>query len=139
MDKISQSRRSENMKAIRSENTKPEQIVRSLLRTLNYKGYRLHRKELPGKPDIVFIGRKKAILVHGCFWHGHNECYDGRRRPKTNREYWLPKIAKNQQRDAQNLSALKGMGWDVMIVWACEVKDQNIIKTKLAAFMHDKG
>lgn len=138
MDKISPTRRSENMRAIRSENTKPEKLVRSLLRALNYKGYRLHRKELPGKPDIAFIGLKKAILVHGCFWHGHNDCRDGRHRPKTNQGYWLPKIARNQQRDALNLSALKDMGWDVMVIWTCEAKDLDALKSRLSAFMLGK-
>jgi DNA mismatch endonuclease Vsr len=139
MDRVTPKRRSANMRSIRSQNTKPELIVRSILRSLDYKGYRIHRKDLPGKPDIAFIGRKKIIFVHGCFWHGHDECSEGQRRPKSNREYWLPKIAKNKIRDAQHISLFEEMGWDVMTIWACEIKQYDALVEKLASFMRYKS
>jgi DNA mismatch endonuclease (patch repair protein) len=110
------------MRAIRSKNTKPELLVRQALRQAGYIGYRLHRKDLPGRPDIAFIGRKKAIFVHGCFWHGH-DCRDGVRRPRSRQEYWLPKIEGNQKRDARYQEALLTQGWDVLVVWDCEIRD----------------
>ena len=87
--------RSENMRRIQGKNTGPEMVVRGLLRTLGYPGYRLHRKDLPGKPDIAYIGRRKVIVINGCFWHGH-DCKKGSRRPKSNQDYWLKKIDRNQ-------------------------------------------
>ena len=83
--------RSENMRRIQGKNTGPEMVVRGLLRTLGYPGYRLHRKDLPGKPDIAYIGRRKVIVINGCFWHGH-DCKKGSRRPKSNQDYWLKKM-----------------------------------------------
>lgn len=120
MDKISTDRRSANMRAIRSKDSKPELVVRRLLRRLGLSGYRLHRKNLPGRPDIAFIGRRKAIFVHGCFWHGH-DCAEGIRRPRSRQHYWLPKISGNQRRDAKHTHALTDSGWDVLVVWECEV------------------
>lgn len=128
--------RSENMRRIRARDTRPELVVRKLLRQLGYSGYRLHRKELPGNPDIAFIGRRKAILVHGCFWHAHS-CKVGQRKPTSNLEYWLPKISKNQQRDVLNAQRLKDLGWDVLTVWECETKDANQLTDRLAKFMDD--
>jgi DNA mismatch endonuclease (patch repair protein) len=126
--------RSENMRRIRSKNTAPELAVRQLLRGLGFTGYRIHRKELPGKPDVAFIGRKKAILIHGCFWHGH-DCKEGRREPKSNRSYWLPKIERNRQRDAQHLAELVRLGWSVLTVWECELRDTTALSLRLAAFI----
>lgn len=120
MDKLSPSRRSANMRAIRSKHTKPEMVVRQALRAVGFSGYRLHRKDLPGRPDIAFIGRKKAIFVHGCFWHGH-QCREGSRRPKSRPEYWLPKIAGNQARDARHQEELKQAGWAMLTIWECEI------------------
>ena len=120
MDKITPTRRSANMRAIRSKNTKPELLVRRTLRSAGYTGYRLHRKDLPGKPDIAFVGRKKAILVHGCFWHGH-DCREGLRRPRSRGEYWLGKISGNQARDARHRECLEKAGWDLLVIWECEV------------------
>jgi DNA mismatch endonuclease (patch repair protein) len=128
--------RSENMRRIRSKNTSPELAVRQLLRGLGFTGYRIHRKELPGKPDVVFIGRKKAIMIHGCFWHGH-DCKEGRREPKSNRGYWLPKIERNRERDAQHLAELVRLGWSVLTVWECELRDTMTLSLKLAAFMEN--
>ena len=128
--------RSENMRRIRGKNTAPELIVRELLRKLGLTGYRLHRKNLPGKPDVAFVGRRKAIFTHGCFWHGHN-CREGKREPKSNREYWLPKIERNRQRDAGHMAELSRRGWSVMTVWECELSDQESLLVKLKEFVLD--
>lgn len=133
MDKISPSRRSANMRAIRSKDTKPELIVRSALRAMGFSGYRLHRKDLPGRPDIAFIGRKKAIFVHGCFWHGH-DCREGSRQPKSRQEYWSPKITSNRLRDERHQHSLARSGWDILILWDCEIHDSDLA-AKLTSFM----
>lgn len=126
--------RSENMKRIRSKDTLPELTVRKILRSMGFTGYRIHRKELPGKPDIVFICKKKAILVHGCFWHGH-DCKEGIRKPKTNLEYWSSKIKRNRQRDEANLEELNKTGWDLLIIWDCELKNLDLLKDRLVHFL----
>ncbi|MDX6748568.1 very short patch repair endonuclease [Geminicoccaceae bacterium 1502E] len=133
MDKLTPVRRSANMRAIHSKHTRPELIVRRLLRAAGLKGYRLHRRDLPGRPDIAFIGRKKAILVHGCFWHGH-DCREGNRRPRSREDYWLPKIRGNQQRDARQYAQLVAAGWAVLIVWECET-GKPALAEKLMAFL----
>jgi DNA mismatch endonuclease, patch repair protein len=134
MDKLAPTRRSANMRAIRSKDTKPELIVRRVLRQVGFTGYRLHRKDLPGKPDIAFLGRKKAIFVHGCFWHGH-ECREGSRRPRSRQDYWVPKISGNQARDARHRSALAEEGWDVLVIWDCETARDNLAE-RIAAFLN---
>lgn len=126
--------RSENMRRIRSKNTGPELAVRMLLRSLGFVGYRVHRKDLPGKPDVAFVGRKKAILIHGCFWHGH-DCKEGQREPKSNRDYWLPKIERNRQRDAAHLTTLARLGWSALTVWECELRDPGALSAKITAFL----
>lgn len=126
--------RSENMRRIRSKDTRPEVAVRQLVRRLGYVGYRLHRKELPGKPDIAFIGRRLAIFVHGCFWHGH-DCKEGARRPKSNSSYWVPKIASNAERDAAHVADLQSEGWSVLIVWECELSDLDRLAERLDCFL----
>ena len=125
--------RSENMRRIRGKDTVPELTVRKVLRSMGFIGYRIHRKDLPGKPDIAFIGKKKAILIHGCFWHGH-DCKEGIRKPKSNLEYWIPKIEKNRQRDEVTLEKLNEAGWDVLIVWDCELYNIDLIKERLLVF-----
>ena len=126
--------RSENMRRIRSKDTAPELAVRHMLRALGFTGYRLHRKDLPGRPDVAFIGRRKAIVIHGCFWHGH-DCKEGLRKPRSNQDYWLPKIERNRQRDAKHLAELTQLGWDVLTVWECELRDLDALAARLAAFM----
>lgn len=122
-DTISKERRSANMSKIRATGMKPEMAVRQLVHSLGYR-YRLHRKDLPGKPDLVFPARKKVIFVNGCFWHQHSEpSCKITNRPKSNQEYWLPKLKKNTQRDAQNHAKLHELGWDVLVIWECEVID----------------
>lgn len=121
------------MARVRSRDTKPEMIVRRLLHALGYR-YRLHRRDLPGKPDIAFIGKRKAIFVHGCFWHGH-DCPRGARAPKANADYWREKIARNRRRDATSLAALEDMGWCSEVVWECELGDRDRLADRLTAFL----
>ena len=96
--------------------------------------YRLHRKDLPGSPDLVFVSQRKVIFVHGCFWHGHN-CARGNRLPKTNVDYWKTKIERNRNRDAESVRLLKKADWDVHIVWECELREMDHLRAKLLAFM----
>jgi DNA mismatch endonuclease, patch repair protein len=134
MDKLAPERRSENMRQIRGKNTAPELAIRKLCRELGFTGYRIHRKDLPGKPDLAWIGRKLAIFVHGCFWHGHN-CTEGARRPKSNRDYWIPKIEQNQQRDTRNIDTLRTAGWNVLVIWECELIEQRPLSKRLHQFL----
>jgi len=134
MDTISAYCRSENMRKIRSSNTSPERTVRSLLFELGYRGYRLNRMDLPGKPDIVFSKRKLAIFIHGCFWHSHS-CNEGTRKPQSNREYWLPKLAANQKRDRRAKRMLKQAGWRVETLWECNIAKPKSITKRLQQIM----
>jgi DNA mismatch endonuclease (patch repair protein) len=118
-DRISVERRSRNMSRIRSRNTKPELVVRQIVHGMGYR-FRLHRHDLPGKPDIVLPRLGKVILVHGCFWHRHT-CKEGRRRPKSRTEYWIPKIDANVARDRRARRRLRRLGWDVLVVWECQI------------------
>ena len=122
------------MRRVKSRDTGPELVVRRLLRELGRTGYRLDRRDLPGRPDIAFIGRKRAIFVHGCFWHGH-DCKRGARAPKTNVAYWRGKIARNQARDAAAGDALDALGWTRLIIWECELKDPATVSARLADFL----
>jgi DNA mismatch endonuclease, patch repair protein len=134
VDKLSEKRRSENMRQIRSKNTAPELALRSLVYGMGYR-YRLHRKDLPGKPDLVFPARKKVIFLHGCFWHQHEECREGRM-PGSRRDYWAPKLARNCERDMSAQAALKSLGWDVQTIWECELeKDATEVAHKLYDFL----
>lgn len=134
MDKLAPERRSENMRQIRGKNTAPELAIRKLCREIGFTGYRIHRKDLPGKPDLAWVGRKLAIFVHGCFWHGH-DCAEGIRKPKSNRDYWIPKIERNQQRDAENIAALRAAGWNVLVIWECEINEQGRLSKRLQRFL----
>ena len=120
VDSLSRSARSALMSRIRGKNTAPELEVRRALHALGYR-YRLHVPSLPGRPDLVFPVRAKAVFVHGCFWHGH-DCLDGRRRPSTNVAFWNEKARANLERDHRKRRALEAAGWRVMVVWECEVK-----------------
>lgn len=120
------------MARIRSKNTAPELLVRRLLHAMGYR-FRLHRSELPGKPDIVFVGRRKAIFVHGCFWHAH-DCKIGRT-PKTRLYFWEPKLQRNRARDLENERALQSQGWDVLTIWQCETKDNVRLRERLVGFL----
>lgn len=121
------------MRAVKSKNTAPELLVRKLIYSLGYR-YRLHSASLPGKPDIIFTNRKKAIFIHGCFWHGH-DCKRGDRIPATNTEYWLQKIEKNKARDIQTMEKLIHEGWAVLILWECELKKSDLLKNKVINFL----
>lgn len=132
-EQFSKEERSAIMGRVKSKNTKPEMVVRRLLHGLGYR-YRLHGKELPGKPDLVFKRRKKAIFVHGCFWHMHPGCSRSKI-PEKNREYWERKLHRNRERDRENLEALKGAGWEVHIVWGCELRDKEELARRLSAFL----
>ena len=136
-DRISKARRSRNMAAIRSRDTKPEMIVRRLVHGMGYR-YRLHRKDLPGKPDLVFGPRRKVIFVHGCFWHQHEaeHCLDGRK-PKSNTGYWNGKLARNVARDKKNRQLLEEAGWRVLVIWECETRDIAALRRRISAFLDD--
>lgn len=125
--------RRRNMSGIRGKNTKPEKVVRSLLHKLGYR-YRLHRRDLPGKPDLVFASRRKVIFVHGCFWHMH-DCRWGRVTPGTNSDFWHNKRKGNCDRDQKALQALTKAGWRSYIVWECELKDADRLSDGLRAFL----
>jgi DNA mismatch endonuclease (patch repair protein) len=122
------------MRAVRSKETSAELSVRRILRDIGETGYRLHRADLPGTPDVAFIGRRKAIFVNGCFWHGH-DCRRGSRVPKTNRDYWTAKISRNVQRDEENRRALEKMDWGVCVVWECELRDPAMLNQRLVSFL----
>jgi DNA mismatch endonuclease (patch repair protein) len=127
--------RSENMRAIRGKDTKPELEVRRLVHGLGYR-FRLHRADLPGKPDLVFPARRKVIFVNGCFWHSH-ACKSGLT-PNTNRDFWLPKLSQNKTRDARNLDALTLQGWKVLVIWECELKDTPALCLTVRRFLGNR-
>jgi DNA mismatch endonuclease (patch repair protein) len=121
------------MQAVRSTDTTPELLVRSAAHRLGYR-FRLHAAHLPGKPDLVFAGQRKVIFVHGCFWHGHT-CARGARIPRTNRAYWLKKIGRNATRDNATKAQLRRLGWRVLVIWECDLKNPERVRTKLSRFL----
>jgi len=125
--------RSRTMRQVRAKDTKPEMIVRRAAHALGRR-FRLHRKDLPGRPDLAFARDRRAIFVHGCFWHGH-DCKRGARTPKTNRAYWEAKIARNMARDRDALASLAALGWETLVVWECETRDLPALRERLAAFL----
>ena len=132
-DVFSPEQRSRVMRQVKSQDTSTEMTIRRMVWRMGFR-YRLHRKNLPGAPDLVFVGKRKIIFVHGCFWHGH-DCARGDRIPKSNRDYWLTKIGKNRTRDRGYQTALQKAGWKVMIVWECELKNREAITEKLHFFL----
>ena len=128
--------RRRTMQAVRSKDTKPEMIVRRLVHAQGYR-YRLHRRDLPGVPDLTFPSRRKVVFVHGCFWHGH-PCRGEPRLPKSNRDYWVPKIRRNAERDAEHAKSLKALGWESLTVWECELRDQAQVLDKLVSFLESE-
>jgi DNA mismatch endonuclease (patch repair protein) len=122
MDTVTPARRSEIMAAIRSKDTAPELAVRRYLHAAGLR-YRLHRHRLPGRPDLIFPGRRLCLFVHGCFWHGCPHCRHGTREVKSNASYWSIKLARNKARDAENQSRLAALGWNVLTIWACQTAD----------------
>lgn len=135
-DVFTPAKRSAVMAAVKGKNTKPELLVRKLAHRLGYR-FRLHRKDLPGAPDLAFPGRQAVIFVHGCFWHGH-DCARGARKPKNNADYWRDKIARNKARDAANLEKLDALGWRTLTLWECELKRDDVAD-RLAAFLGPAG
>ena len=125
--------RSAIMARVKSKDTTPEMIVRRLAFRLGYR-YRLHDNRLPGKPDLVFSGRRKVIFVHGCYWHGH-DCRAGRNRPASNLAYWNKKLTRNCERDKEHQRLLKKSGWSYLILWECELKAANELERRLQEFL----
>lgn len=125
--------RSRVMRAVKSVDTKPEMVVRRLTHNLGYR-YRLHRADLPGKPDLVFLSRRKVIFVHGCFWHGH-DCARGARSPVNNSDYWKQKIDRNRARDREALSKLAAANWQALVIWECQIRDRAALADKITAFL----
>ena len=128
-DSVSKEVRSKIMASIRQKGTNPELCVRSLLHRLGYR-FRLHRNDLPGTPDIVLPRYRTTIFVHGCFWHQHPGCPKSRR-PSSNTEYWSKKLTDNEKRDAQKANELKKLGWNVLTIWECEMKDRKVLQERL--------
>jgi DNA mismatch endonuclease (patch repair protein) len=126
-------KRSAVMRRVKGKDTAPEWTVRRLLWRLGAR-YRLHRGDLPGKPDIVMAGRRLAIFVHGCFWHGH-DCARGARVPKANRDYWTAKVGRNRARDIASRTALAALGWRVETVWECELKDAAALEARARGWL----
>ncbi|KQS03577.1 endonuclease [Sphingomonas sp. Leaf357] len=135
VDTLSPKARSERMARIRNRDTEPELVVRRMLHAMGYR-YRLHVKDLPGKPDIVFRGRKKVIFVHGCFWHRHlDPACPLARMPKSRLDFWMPKLEANRARDVATTLRLEAMGWSVLLVWECELRDREHLGNKLRRFI----
>jgi DNA mismatch endonuclease (patch repair protein) len=134
-DVFTPEKRSSVMRRVKGRDTGPEKTVRRLLTALGAR-CRLHRKDLPGKPDIVMPGRRLALFVHGCFWHGH-DCARGARVPQQNRDYWLAKVGRNRARDEASEAALQAAGWRVAVIWECELKDEAGLGDRLKAMLMD--
>jgi DNA mismatch endonuclease (patch repair protein) len=136
-DVFSADKRSAVMRQVKAKDTTPELAVRKALTKLGAR-FRLHRKDLPGHPDIVLPGRRLALFVHGCFWHGH-DCARGARVPKQNRDYWLGKVGRNRARDAANRDKLAALGWRVETIWECELRDAVVLEERLRAILASPG
>ena len=121
------------MRAVKDRDSIAELAVRRLIFTMGYR-YRLHRNDLPGKPDIVLPSKRKIVFVHGCFWHAHS-CARGARIPKQNRDYWKRKIGRNHERDQRAAAALEELGWRTIVIWECETRDRDSLITKLRDFL----
>lgn len=132
VDKLTKAQRSALMSKIGNRNTKPEIAVRSMIHRLGYR-FRLHRNDLPGRPDIILPRHEKIVFVHGCFWHGHRCRLSVM--PKTNVAYWAEKITRNQKRDKKNVAALRRGGWRVLEIWECEIKLTPKLEKKLITFL----
>ena len=136
-DTVSPQTRSRIMSRITSKDTKPELRVRRLLHSLGYR-YRLHRTDLPGRPDLVFASRRKIVLVNGCFWHYHRGCVDAHI-PAGNRDYWPPKLTRTRARDERNIRLLREKGWAVMTVWECQLNDLATTTDRLVRFLEEQS
>lgn len=136
-DTMSPKERSQRMALVRSVDTKPEMAVRRLVHSMGYR-YRLHCRDLPGKPDLVFRQRHAVVFVHGCFWHRHEGCSLARL-PKSKVEFWAAKLEGNRDRDARKVAALNEAGWRVFVVWECELKDKEVLAQRLRRFLDERG
>lgn len=137
MDTLTPDERSERMSRVRHKDTKPEMIVRRLVHGMGYR-YRLHGRDLPGKPDMVFRSRRAVIFVHGCFWHRHPNCGLARL-PKSRTDFWVQKLEANRQRDLRNQERLLELGWRVLVVWECELRDLEGTGDKLKGFLNNES
>ena len=135
MDSVSPEKRSWIMAQVKGRDTKPEKAVRSLLHRMGYR-FRLQRKDLPGKPDIVLPKYHTVIFVHGCYWHRH-DCPNGRRLPKSRLDFWLPKLEGNRERDLKKLTLLRELGWNVMIIWECMIRDESALRENIRSFLEN--
>ena len=135
-DRFTPEQRSVLMSRIRGRDTRPELSVRRQVHGMGYR-YRLYRRDLPGRPDLVFPGRRKVIFVHGCFWHQHDCLRAGR--PSSNRTFWDAKLDRNVARDRENVEALEGLGWSVLVIWECEVRDRDRLAERVSAFLGPPG
>jgi DNA mismatch endonuclease (patch repair protein) len=135
MDSVSPEKRSWVMAQVKGRDTRPEKVVRSLLHSMGYR-FRLQRKDLPGKPDIVLPKYRTVIFVHGCFWHRH-DCPNGIRLPKSKLDFWLPKLEGNKERDLREQAALAALGWRVLIVWECMLYDKEALQEILYHFLEN--
>lgn len=135
LDNLTAAERSKQMRLVRSKDTRPEMLVRHLVHRLGYR-YRLHRTDLPGRPDLVFPSRKKTIFVHGCFWHAHT-CRLGRM-PKSHLRYWKNKIQRNKERDVVTLRRLRGMRWKSLVLWECQLRDVNVLSRRIDRFLRKR-
>jgi DNA mismatch endonuclease (patch repair protein) len=133
LDTLTVEQRSERMSRVRSKDSKAELTVRRLVFSMGYR-YRLHRRDLPGSPDLVFPSRRKVIFVHGCFWHRHPNCG---RMPKSRQDFWEPKLEANRERDERNLRALQDSGWSACVIWECELKDMGQVEGRIRRFLDD--
>lgn len=133
LDPLSPTERSKRMSLIKNKDTKPEMVVRRLTHSMGYR-YRLHKKDLPGCPDLAFTGRRKVIFVHGCFWHRHPGCKNDRP-PKTRADFWLPKLKSNRMRDLKNQNKLRETGWNILVVWECELNNTEVLADKITNFL----
>lgn len=121
------------MSRVRAKDTTPEMVVRRMLHAAGYR-YRLHTRDLPGKPDIVFPARRKVVFINGCFWHRHRDCALARL-PKSRIEFWTEKLERNRERDERNAEALQALGWDVLTVWECEIRNPAALMPRVVAFL----
>jgi DNA mismatch endonuclease (patch repair protein) len=137
-DTLDKAARSKRMSLIRGKDTGPEMIVRKVVHGMGYR-YRLHQKKLPGRPDLVFPKRRKVIFVHGCFWHRHpDSSCKLTRAPKSRLNFWMPKFEANVARDAKNEETLRSMGWDILVIWECQLHDESSLKLKIESFLNDE-
>ena len=136
-DTLTPEERSERMSRVRGKDTKPEMTVRKLVHRMGYR-YRLHRRDLPGHPDLVFSGRHKVIFVHGCFWHKHPDpsCKLARM-PKSRLDFWKPKLDQNRSRDMDNENRLRALGWKVLVIWECQLKDGKRLEKEIRTFLEE--